>query len=62
MASLDVEFIDVPKHSFIAWLTAQNKVKMRSKLAIAGICVDISCALCCLGIDNYHHLFQMQFW
>lgn len=38
---------NVPKHSFIAWMTAQGKLRTRSKLAAAGICVDTSFALCC---------------
>ncbi|XP_048489902.1 uncharacterized protein LOC125491869 [Beta vulgaris subsp. vulgaris] len=54
--------INIPKHSFIAWLTMLGRLRTREKLQQAGICQDASCLLCQQGQDSCSHLFfQCQF-
>ncbi|XP_010666427.1 uncharacterized protein LOC104883582 [Beta vulgaris subsp. vulgaris] len=49
--------INIPKHSFIAWLAMLGRLRTREKLQQAGICQDASCLLCQQGQDSCAHLF-----
>ncbi|XP_048489728.1 uncharacterized protein LOC125491683 [Beta vulgaris subsp. vulgaris] len=49
--------MNIPKHSYIAWLAAWGRLNTRERLNKAGICRDTSCLLCDTGIDSCQHLF-----
>ena len=49
--------LNIPKHSFIAWLTMLGKLGTREKLQQAGICQEIGCLLCQQGNDSCSLLF-----
>lgn len=48
---------NVPKHSFIAWLVALDKLRTRGRLAHVGIGIDEQCVMCGHGQESCHHLF-----
>ncbi|XP_010666358.1 uncharacterized protein LOC104883517 [Beta vulgaris subsp. vulgaris] len=54
--------LNIPKHSFISWLTILGKLRTRERLGMVGICSDTSCLLCTSGNDSCSHLFfQCEF-
>ncbi|XP_074313629.1 uncharacterized protein LOC141648813 [Silene latifolia] len=47
----------IPKHSFIGWLVAQNRLLTRDRLKKMGIIEDETCPLCGTLPESHHHLF-----
>lgn len=50
--------LNVPKHSFIAWLTAMEKLKTIEKLMNAGICENQDCMLFDKAQTHVHTYFS----
>lgn len=53
---------NIPKHSFISWLAAQDRLKTRHIMQLAGLCSDTSCFLCIHGDDSGEHIFFKSFF
>ncbi|XP_074270981.1 uncharacterized protein LOC141594895 [Silene latifolia] len=47
----------IPRHSFIGWLVAQNRLLTRDRLNKMGIIEDETCPLCGTLPESHHHLF-----
>ena len=47
----------ISKHSFIVWLTINDRLHTRLNMENWGMSVDISCLLCKDGMDDINHLF-----
>ncbi|KAL9230937.1 hypothetical protein vseg_006225 [Gypsophila vaccaria] len=47
----------LPKHSFITWLGAKNRLQTRQRLSSIGVCTVTDCFLCSSGEDSVEHLF-----
>lgn len=47
----------VPKHTFIAWVAAQNRMVTRDRLIRWGLNVPASCVLCSQHDESRQHLF-----
>ncbi|XP_074266789.1 uncharacterized protein LOC141590074 [Silene latifolia] len=55
-------WLNVPKHSFIAWLFAKERLLTKDRLRAFGLPIDGVCDLCALYTENHHHLFyQCEF-
>ncbi|KAL9244389.1 hypothetical protein vseg_018169 [Gypsophila vaccaria] len=52
----------VPKHTFIGWLSIQNRLATKDRLSRWGACLDSSCLLCGHRTEDHQHLlFQCPF-
>ncbi|XP_050229214.1 uncharacterized protein LOC126678354 [Mercurialis annua] len=47
----------VPKHSFIAWLAVQNKLRIKDKLKAWGSIDNDICGLCNVAVETIDHIF-----
>ncbi|CAI8616178.1 unnamed protein product [Vicia faba] len=54
--------MNIPKHSFIAWLAVQNRLKTRDRLKKMQIIMDSTCMLCGEQEESRDHLlFQCTY-
>ncbi|XP_074289608.1 uncharacterized protein LOC141614762 [Silene latifolia] len=49
--------MNVPKHSFIFWLYALNRLSTRDRLVAHGICSETVCILCQQEDESKDHIF-----
>jgi hypothetical protein len=49
--------INIPKHTFIAWLAIKNALSTGAKLLHCGFKGDVHCSFCRNGIEDREHLF-----
>ncbi|XP_018435351.1 uncharacterized protein LOC108807576 [Raphanus sativus] len=47
----------IPKHAFISWVAARNRMITRDRLISWGLTVPSDCVLCTGHNENRHHLF-----
>ncbi|XP_018462974.2 uncharacterized protein LOC108834110 [Raphanus sativus] len=47
----------IPKHAFISWIAARNRMVTRDRLISWGLQVPSSCVLCSGSIESRQHLF-----
>ncbi|KAM6587728.1 hypothetical protein CsatA_010333 [Cannabis sativa] len=48
---------NIPKHSFITWLSVQNRLKTKDRLHKLHIAADATCSLCSRHEESVRHLF-----
>lgn len=48
---------NMPRHSFILWLTVKGRLKTKSMLQRRGIQVSPNCGFCDMGHESIQHLF-----
>ncbi|XP_074305703.1 uncharacterized protein LOC141640924 [Silene latifolia] len=49
--------LNVPKHSFIAWLFAKERLLTKDRLGAFGLPIDGVCDLCAMHTEDHNHLF-----
>ncbi|XP_074315530.1 uncharacterized protein LOC141651729 [Silene latifolia] len=49
--------LNVPKHSFIAWLFAKERLLTKDRLRAFGLPIDGICDLCAMHTEDHNHLF-----
>ncbi|XP_021742000.1 uncharacterized protein LOC110708221 [Chenopodium quinoa] len=49
--------VNIPKHSFIAWLAVHDRLRLRDRLCRLGICNEEACLLCGSEPETLQHLF-----
>ncbi|XP_057248155.1 uncharacterized protein LOC130590159 [Beta vulgaris subsp. vulgaris] len=49
--------LNIPKHSFIAWLAMLERLKTKERLFKSGVCTDKACLFCDVGEDSCLHIF-----
>ncbi|KAG7539923.1 Reverse transcriptase zinc-binding domain [Arabidopsis thaliana x Arabidopsis arenosa] len=47
----------IPKHAFIAWVVAWNRLHTRDRLRSWGLSISPACVLCNSGLESRNHLF-----
>lgn len=47
----------IPSHAFISWLAMKDRLLLRARLEIWGVCSDVLCPLCSATLGNQDHLF-----
>ena len=53
---------NIPRHSFIAWLLAHDRLRTRDRLIKAGVDVCGDCLLCGIDMENANRVFfQCQY-
>ncbi|XP_021767724.1 uncharacterized protein LOC110732114 [Chenopodium quinoa] len=48
---------NIPKHTFINWLSALDRLRTRDKLVQFGVCDSTECLLCGEDVETSNHLF-----